>query len=121
MLPHGVSSSFHTEFWILAVGDVKISSTSAVPAIPGSEIRPVKDIPIVNGKPSPESIQSQYPWAIVSDATGSQLFVLARDADIFAQRYDSIVQQKIQDLGFIESSITKCTKIEQGAQCTYPM
>jgi hypothetical protein len=116
-------SSLNSEFWILAVGDLGSSSPPPPPAaggsppnqgIPGSATTPQQ--PVVPA-PGSQSVLSVYPWAIVSDSTGSQLFVLARDAALFAQQYDSIVMQKIQDMGLA----AKPVKIDQGAQCVYPM
>jgi lipocalin len=63
-------------------------------------------------------MHTTYPWAIVSDASGSELFVLARDPAEFKVQYDDLVLQKAQSLGFTGDS-TKPIAIEQGEQCQY--
>lgn len=47
--------------------------------------------PIVNGK---------YDWAIVSDDTQSQLYVLTRDVDRFYTEYEDYVLELLHELGF---------------------
>jgi hypothetical protein len=64
------------------------------------------------------NMHTTYPWAIVSDASGSELFILARDPAKFKVKYAALVLQKAQSLGFTADS-TKPIAIEQGEQCQY--
>lgn len=45
-------------------------------------------------------IDNQYQWSIVSDPLKLSLFVLARDVDIYYDKYDTDVLQKLKMLGF---------------------
>jgi len=45
----------------------------------------------------------QYQYAIVSDPKQRTLYVLARDVDDFMERYDKIVLQTLQEMGFTKS------------------
>eukprot|EP01034_Spumella_vulgaris_P032359 gene32359-39950_t len=49
---------------------------------------------------APVTTLGEYPWAILSDSTGSQLFVLARDVAQFRAKYQSVVLQRVRELGF---------------------
>jgi lipocalin len=66
----------------------------------------------------PVTAPGEYPWAILSDDTGSQLFVLARDVSEFRAKYQSSVLQRVAQLGFTSES-TKPIAIEQGTQCKH--
>eukprot|EP01034_Spumella_vulgaris_P022661 gene22661-28805_t len=68
---------------------------------------------------SSSDMMEQYPWAIVSNAQGTMLFVLARDPVTFQQQYQQIVLQKLQSLGFT-SAMTQPIAIPQSADCQYP-
>eukprot|EP01034_Spumella_vulgaris_P023185 gene23185-29380_t len=67
--------------------------------------------PVVLAPGAAQPVTGLYPWAIVSDSTGSQVYVLARDTALLAQ--------KVGELGFTSDS-TKPIKIEHTAQCLYP-
>jgi hypothetical protein len=107
---------------VLAVGDINANSGSATS---GSNLRPTKPLPIAH----PPIIQmpltdvtatnNQYPWAILSDSTGSTVFIVARDISTFGEQYEQIVLQKVQSLGFT-SADTKPVKINQSTDCKYP-
>jgi hypothetical protein len=62
---------------------------------------------------------SQYPWAILSDASGTMLFVLARDSATFKQQYEQIVMQKVQSLGLTSSDLNLIA-IEHPSNCMHP-
>eukprot|EP01034_Spumella_vulgaris_P032093 gene32093-39639_t len=46
------------------------------------------------------AIPNKYPWAIVSDEQGRNLFILARDVAEFRAKYQSVVLQRVRELGF---------------------
>lgn len=56
-------------------------------------------------------VNNQYQWSIVSDPLKLSLFVLARDVNMYYQKYDIEVQQNLKTLGFnnlINISHTNC-------------
>jgi lipocalin len=59
----------------------------------------------------------QYEWAIVSDNFSQFLFVLARDYNTFNAQYKTIVDGKLEDLGF--NGYKKPIAIHQGSDCIY--
>jgi len=59
-----------------------------------------------------------YDWAIVSDNLSATLFVLARDPDDFAEKYDADVSNELVDLGF--TGFSEPLAVYQGDDCTYP-
>ena len=48
----------------------------------------------------PVNIDNKYDYAIVTDSTGLTLYVLGRDVNEFNEKYDSIVLDKLDNLGF---------------------
>lgn len=59
-----------------------------------------------------------YDWALVTENTGSFLFVLARDYNIFNTKYDAEVQKLMKDLGFT-GLLTTPFRLHQGSDCLY--
>eukprot|EP00604_Paraphysomonas_vestita_P003506 CAMPEP_0174821384 /NCGR_PEP_ID=MMETSP1107-20130205/7334_1 /TAXON_ID=36770 /ORGANISM="Paraphysomonas vestita, Strain GFlagA" /LENGTH=155 /DNA_ID=CAMNT_0016038341 /DNA_START=230 /DNA_END=697 /DNA_ORIENTATION=- len=66
----------------------------------------------------PVNTANLYDYALVSDNTGSFLFVLARNSDEFNTKYDAEVQTLMKDLGFT-GAFTAPFPIHQGADCLY--
>ena len=58
-----------------------------------------------------------YEWAIVSDNLSYTLFVLARDPQEFADKYNDDVLSILNDLGF--DGHTRPIPIYQGSDCVY--
>lgn len=65
----------------------------------------------------PVNAQNYYDWAIVSDNLSSSLFILARDPQVFNQKYKASVYQTVTDLGF--TGISKPIDTYQGTDCMY--
>eukprot|EP01034_Spumella_vulgaris_P024570 gene24570-30934_t len=117
-----------TQLVVLEVGDIEQSS-STPPITPLNKKKPpsgsgisssnpnLRTDPIVPGASVDTS--SQYPWAILSDSTGTMLFIVARDISTFSTKYEQIVLQKVQALGFTGQDV-KPVKINQSADCQYP-
>lgn len=64
--------------------------------------------PVVNGF---------YDYAIVSDNLSAFLFVIARDPETYATKYDAEVQQLLVNLGF--TGLKKPIPTYQGSDCVY--
>jgi lipocalin len=60
-----------------------------------------------------------YPWAIVSTPGNVQLFVLARDPDIFRAQYKEYVLERLKDMKFI-FPYNKPIETVQVPECAYP-
>lgn len=66
----------------------------------------------------PVNANKLYDYSLVSDNTGSFLFVLARNVDDFNSKYDAEVQQLMKDLGF--TGVFKgFYSMYQGSDCYY--
>jgi lipocalin len=66
----------------------------------------------------PVNADKLYDYSLVSDNTGSFLFVLARDVDDFKSKYDEEVQSLMKDLGFT-GSFKAPYSMYQGSDCLY--
>ena len=66
----------------------------------------------------PVNSVNQYDYSLVSDNTGSFLFVLARNTDDFNTKYDAELQTLMKDLGFT-GKFTSPIPIHQGSDCLY--
>ncbi len=62
--------------------------------------------------------QQQYPWVILSDLSGSQLFILAQDIKDYQKYCDKNVMQIVSELGFTREN-NKPIAIAQPEQCIY--
>ncbi len=59
-----------------------------------------------------------YEWAVVSDPTMLSLFILARDAETFSEKYESDVLALVKSLGFT-GALNSPVKLYQGSDCKY--
>lgn len=59
-----------------------------------------------------------YDYSLVSDNTGSFLFVLARDVNEFNSKYDAELKGLMKDLGFT-GTFTSPVPLHQGTDCLY--
>ncbi len=62
---------------------------------------------------------SSYPWAVVSDPLGIDLFILARDVAQFESQYETAVLELVGDRGF-RFEFNKPIKTYQSSDCVYP-
>ena len=66
----------------------------------------------------PVNSENKYDYAIVTDSIGLTLYVLGRDVDEFNKKYDSIVLDKLDSLGFI-GKLLQPIPTYQDADCEY--
>jgi lipocalin len=66
----------------------------------------------------PVNANKLYDYSLVSDNTGSFLFVLARNVNDFNTKYDAEVQKLMKDLGFT-GTFKAPFSMYQGADCYY--
>lgn len=62
-------------------------------------------------------VNSLYDYAIVSDKTGTFLFVLARDYATFKTTYEATVLEQVREMGF--TGVKKPIAEYQGSDCAY--
>ena len=66
----------------------------------------------------PLNSANKYDYSLVSDNTGSFLFVLARDVKVFNTKYDAELKVLMKDLGF-DGKLTSPFPLHQGPDCLY--
>eukprot|EP01031_Cornospumella_fuschlensis_P033835 gene33835-40938_t len=73
---------------------------------------------IALGDPEPDKPKNPYPWAVVSQPFGLMLFILARDVELFRERYENEVLKLVKKKGFI-FPFNKPLETYQGSSCQY--
>lgn len=61
-----------------------------------------------------------YPWAVVSDPFGLDLFILARNMADFALLYEEEVLRQVTERGFTYALNMPIRTFQSGTDCDYP-
>eukprot|EP01031_Cornospumella_fuschlensis_P025338 gene25338-30597_t len=73
---------------------------------------------IALGDPEPDKPNNPYPWAVVSQPFGLMLFILARNVELFRERYENEVLKLVKKKGFI-FPFNKPLETYQESNCQY--